>query len=160
MSDVIESFRSAMYAGGIDYGGPIRPDGKLHRVKAAGDQAPNSWYVLHVDGKGSAGAYGCWKRNLRATWSDDSDTLTADQRRRIHAELDRATRERMREEERRRQQARRMAVWIWGQAQPAERHPYLERKGVKMVPRPSGIPRLPGGAASQPQGRVALAPVH
>ena len=134
MSDVINSFRSAMHAGGIDYGGPIRPDGKLHRIKSASDQAQNSWYVLHVDAKGTAGAFGCWKRNISDKWCDQNAPMGAEQRRRIHAEIERANRQRAEEEKRCKQAARRAALWIWSQAQSLEAHPYLDKKGVRVFP--------------------------
>lgn len=36
-------FRTAMRVAGLDYAGPIHPDGKLHRIKVEGDKARNSW---------------------------------------------------------------------------------------------------------------------
>ena len=49
MSNALEMFRIAMTAKGIEHTGQIYADDKLHRFKAEGDDARNSWYVLHRD---------------------------------------------------------------------------------------------------------------
>jgi len=59
-----DAFRAAMRAAGLDYTGPITADGKLHRFKAEGDSARNSWLVLHA-GPPATGAFGCWKRGFK-----------------------------------------------------------------------------------------------
>jgi putative DNA primase/helicase len=53
-----------MRQAGLDYNGDNVPDDKLHRFKAEGDHAANSWYVLHAN-QPTAGAFGCWKRGIR-----------------------------------------------------------------------------------------------
>src|SRR4051794_26443492 len=64
-----DRLRTAMAAHGLDYAGPIYPDGKLYRIKVAGDCERNSWYVLHA-GPPNAGAFGCWKRGVKETWCE------------------------------------------------------------------------------------------
>ena len=66
----IESdFRDAMCAAGIETDATIIADGVIHRVHVEGDKprTVNGWYVLHADGI-PAGAFGCNKRGIRATW--------------------------------------------------------------------------------------------
>ena len=54
---------------GLTWAGQIVQDGKLHRFKAEGDHAANSWYVLFPGKPFVAGAYGCWKRQFQENWS-------------------------------------------------------------------------------------------
>jgi len=64
--NTIENFRAVLHAKGIAYAGPIHPDGKLHRFKAEGDRAKNSWYVFHpaTGTAPSIAVFGCWKRGI------------------------------------------------------------------------------------------------
>ncbi len=48
-TEVVNQFRQAVQAAGLDYPGEIIADGNLHRIKVNGDRSPNSWYVLHPD---------------------------------------------------------------------------------------------------------------
>jgi phage/plasmid primase-like uncharacterized protein len=66
--NLTEEFRSAMASHGLNYAGPIYEDGKLHRVKCEGDSDNCAWYVLHPANPVSAGAYGCWKRQIKENW--------------------------------------------------------------------------------------------
>jgi len=59
-----------MGASGLDYNGPILQDGRLHRVKCEGDGDADSWYVLHPPDPIAAGAFGCWKRQVKQTWRE------------------------------------------------------------------------------------------
>jgi putative DNA primase/helicase len=64
MADVIDQFRSAMRAAGIDPPGVIEADGELHRFSTNGtDSDKAGWYVFHM-GDVPAGAFGCWRRGL------------------------------------------------------------------------------------------------
>jgi len=64
-----EHFRGALRAAGLDYAGPIMADGKLHRFRVEGDHNRNAWCVFH-SGPTTAGAFGCWKRDIDETWCD------------------------------------------------------------------------------------------
>lgn len=64
-----------MRAAGLNHAGPIHADGKLHRFKAEGDKARNSWFVLHA-GPPAAGAFGCWKRGLKENWHGGKSDLS------------------------------------------------------------------------------------
>ncbi|MCX7827386.1 MAG: hypothetical protein N2689_17790, partial [Verrucomicrobiae bacterium] len=65
--NLIEAFRDAMRRAGLDHGGVVIADGKLHRFRAGDDHRANSWYVLHAD-EPAAGAFGCWKRDIKGKW--------------------------------------------------------------------------------------------
>lgn len=66
MKEIIAAFQSAMKKAGL-YTDVIEADGKLHRFKAPEDNKANSWYVL-FDGEVAAGAFGCWKRDIKKKW--------------------------------------------------------------------------------------------
>ncbi len=121
-----EGLRAAMQRAGLDSTGLIVADGKLHRFKASGDRERNSWYVLHV-GPPTAGAFGCWKRDIKEVWCESN-------RQRSEAEW-REVRHRWQdadyEQERRQSKAREVAVWILGRSTKGIAHGYLAQKGVK-----------------------------
>lgn len=127
-----EGFRAAMRSAGIDYAGRIETDGTLHRVKAEGDRHPNSWYILHA-GPPAAGAFGCWKRDLKETWCERRNGDSYAQ-----AEWD-SIRRRWREAQVQREQfeaelhgkARRVAQRVLARSKPVHQHPYLTAKAVK-----------------------------
>ena len=127
-----DNFRAAMRAEGLDYAGPIQADGRLHRFKAEGDHARNSWYVLH-DGTPAAGAFGCWKRGFKKTWCDRDGSLSPAEWQAVRQRWEAAEREREQSETARHAKARSMAAWIFKRSQPARpQHPYLSQKGVKI----------------------------
>ena len=133
MSAALETFRSAMFAAGLDFAGKIIPDGKLHRFKAAGDHENNSWYVLHV-GTPIAGAFGCWKRGFKETWCEKRrENFTDAEWRAIRDNWKLAEAERERAEAGRHARARKVAAWILSRSRPARTlHRYLTRKAVKI----------------------------
>ncbi len=127
-----ENFRAALRVEGLDYAGLIQDDGKLHRFKAEGDHARNSWYVLHA-GTPAAGAFGCWKRGFKKTWCDRDGSLTPVEWQTVRQRWEAAERERAQSEAARHAKARSMAAWIFKRSQPTRpEHPYLTRKGVKI----------------------------
>ncbi|MBI2926405.1 MAG: hypothetical protein HYY24_11980 [Verrucomicrobia bacterium] len=69
MTETLEQFRREMSHRGLDYAGPILADGKLHRFKAKGDKARNSWFILFPDPP-LAGAFGCWQQGLTGKWCE------------------------------------------------------------------------------------------
>jgi putative DNA primase/helicase len=126
----IGSIIAAFRAHGLDYDGEIIADGRLHRFKAAGDHERNSWYALN-GGPPMAGAFGCWKRGIKEKWHDRSRILSQAEWNEVRLRWQEAERECERAEVERHAQARKTAAWILTRAQPAQSHPYLERKGVK-----------------------------
>ena len=130
--NVIEDFRAAMRAAGLDYDGPIIADGKLHRFKAEGDRDRNSWYVLHI-GPPAAGAYGCWKRGFKESWCNRNGQLSQDEWNRVREQWKQAEREREESVQARHAKARKSAAWILSRSRPARTlHRYLSSKGVKV----------------------------
>lgn len=126
--NAVENFRTAMRAAGLDYTGPIQPDGKLHRIKVGDDQARNSWYVLHA-GTLAAGAFGCWKRSFKETWCDRNGDLSQVEWQDVRQRWAEAERERERTEVERHAKARSVAAWILNRSRPARTlHCYLTRK--------------------------------
>ena len=126
-----ESFGSAMHLAGLDHAGPLVADGKLHRFKAEGDHARNSWYVLHA-GPPAAGAFGCWKRGLKENWCGRYGDLSQRQWETVRRQWREAEAERERIEAERQTKAREVAAWIMRRARHASAtHPYLVAKAVK-----------------------------
>jgi P4 family phage/plasmid primase-like protien len=132
MNAVAETFRDVMQRAGLVYMGPIAADGRLHRFKASGDRARNSWFVLH-DGTPAAGAFGCWKRQTKETWCDrDSTQLSIAEREAVRRRLRESEAERERVEKLRRRKARKIADWILSRSTAADRsHGYLVAKRVQ-----------------------------
>src|SRR5690348_1457793 len=111
-----ELFRQAMLRSGLTLNLHIVADGKLHRFKADGDKARNSWYVLHA-GPPAAGAFGCWKRGINETWCDRSGReLTPGERKRIQQRWVEAERQRQHAEAERQTKTRETAAWILNRA--------------------------------------------
>jgi len=128
-----ESFRDAMRRAGINHAAPIVGDGKLHRFRADGDHARNSWYVLHGDTP-AAGAFGCWKRQIKETWRErGGQQLTPSERDALRRRVAQIEAERERADAERREDARKGAAWILGKAGPPDGNGYLQRKGVKAL---------------------------
>ena len=126
-----ETFRAAMRAAGLDFAGPITPNGQLHRFKAGGDRARNSWFVLHA-GPPAAGAFGCWKRGTKENWHGSKGDLSQAQWETVRRQWREAEAARERTEAGQQEKARAVAAWILRRAKPANAaHPYLAAKAVK-----------------------------
>jgi putative DNA primase/helicase len=125
-----ESFRAAMSAEGIDYTNQIYPDGKLHRFKAGGDNARNSWYVFHP-GPPAAAAFGCWKRAFKQTWCERNGSLSQGEWIEVRRRWQEAEREHERTKTARQKKARSIAAWILARAKLVAAHGYLNRKQVQ-----------------------------
>jgi putative DNA primase/helicase len=127
-----EIFRTALQESGIEYHGPIYVDGKLHRIKADGDHSKNSWYVLYP-GSPVAGAYGCWKRDLKQTWCERNGSLTESERKSVGHRWQQAGTKLAAETVARQERARKIAAFILNRSRPASiLHRYLARKHVKV----------------------------
>ncbi len=131
--EIARTFREAMEAEGIAFKGSLTADGLIHRVHITGHRtgSRNGWYVLHLDGI-PAGAYGDYKRDLKAKWTmKGARPLTRAERAELaaKAKADRAQRDA--EERARQAKAADRALVTWEAAAPAtDDHPYLKRKGV------------------------------
>jgi putative DNA primase/helicase len=127
-----ETFRAALRQSGIEYSGPFLIDGKLHRFKADGDHAKNSWYVLY-SGSPVAGAYGCWKRDIKETWCEDNGSLTKEERQNVRHRRQEAKAKLKVETVQLQAKARKVAKRILSRSRPAVTlHRYLSRKRVKV----------------------------
>ncbi len=128
---VSESFQAAMRDAGLDCAGPLVADGRLHRFKATGDKARNSWFIL-FPGTPIAGAFGCWKRGFTEKWCERKSRLSPAEQADVSRRWREAERERKRTEKERHTQAQKTAAWILSHAGPATaEHPYLVAKGVQ-----------------------------
>src|SRR5690349_16861701 len=112
-----EEFRAAVSHAGLDYSGPIIPDGKLHRVNCSGDKKPNSWYVLHA-GPPAAGAFGCWKRGIKETWCERNRDLSQSEWDQVRRHWREAEEQREKIEAERRTKAKKTAAWILRKSKP------------------------------------------
>jgi putative DNA primase/helicase len=127
-----ESFRAAMSAHGIKYSGEIYFDGRLHRFKANGDNARNSWYVLY-NGSIAVGAFGCWKRGIKESWCERNGSLSLADSQRLRARRQEAEAKLKAETAALQKKARKRATWILNRSRPARTlHRYLARKCVKI----------------------------
>src|SRR5262245_32233056 len=118
-SNAVEAFRGAMAAAGIVWDGQIVADGKLHRFKAEGDHARNSWCVLYA-GPPAAGAFGCWKRGLKQTWCERNSSLSHADSQRVRQQWQEADAKLKAETTARQKKARRIATWIYERARPVK----------------------------------------
>lgn len=130
-NEIIEAFRSAMHAAGIRYSGPIDADGELHRVHLDGDRKgrKNGWFVLHLDGKKPAGAFGSHKGDFRHTWKADQPAkqLTAAELKKIQDAARQREKDRRQRERDKADLANR--IFVAGGPAPID-HPYLVLKGI------------------------------
>jgi len=146
----IDAFLAAMRAAGVGVPeGGVVADGRLHRFRGEGDKPgkENGWYVLHVDSRRPAGAFGSWRTGTSETWAAGTgERLTAAERAELRRKADEAKRQRD-AERRATQRSTATTVWDeWARAKPADpRHPYLVAKGVQ----PHGL---------RQRGRLLLVP--
>lgn len=133
MTDITTAFRQAMLDAGIPCESDIEADGILHRFHIPGDKPRtlNGWYVLYPDGI-PAGEFGSWKSGIQASWCHKPATqLSADEKKAIYDRRIAAQKAREAETEANQAAAAEEAAVIWDAAEPAESHPYTDRKGIK-----------------------------
>lgn len=127
-----ERFRQAIKDAGLTPPATITADGKLHRFASNGTRGDDGgWYIFHPD-EVPAGAYGCWRVGIKATWCAKTDTdLTSAERAAQRTRIAAMQAERERAEQQDQAEAASRASSIWHAATPApEDHPYLVRKHV------------------------------
>ena len=131
---ITEAFRDAIVASGLTPPKQIVPDSKLHRFSTNGKNKgdDSGWYILHPDPP-VAGAFGCWRSDIKQTWCAGKPEMMTDQERAAYRKRMHEIREQRDAEERKRQmEAALRAREIWDNAKPAPaNHPYLLRKKVK-----------------------------
>lgn len=77
-------------------------------------------------------AFGCWKRGLKETWCERTNTLSQAEWNDVRRRWCEAEAHRERVETERRTTARKTAKWIFARAKPVTTHAYLATKGVKV----------------------------
>jgi putative DNA primase/helicase len=127
-----EQFRTEILAAGLTAPEFIHTDGKLHRFSTNGKPSDNSgWYVFHPDGV-PAGAFGCWRQDVKREWcAKGLDSMTQAEREAHRQRTDGMRKQREEDTAKRHQQAAAVATQRWQAAKTASEHPYLGAKGVK-----------------------------
>ena len=108
-------------------------DGEIHRFKTDGDNAQNSWYVAHDNGKFQSGAFGCWKRDINEKFCSIEYThLTVEQKRRYAIQLSEQKRIAKLEKVKQQGYVQKQVTERFNNAitQGVNAHPYLQNKGV------------------------------
>lgn len=131
MSEPQEQFRTKMLAAGLDFRGPLVPDGRLHRFTSEGDHSRNSWYVLYA-GTPAAGAFGCWKRGIKETWCERTGQLSEAERNEARRHWQDAERQREQSGNERHAKAQKFAARIVQRAKRLTTHGYIMAKRVKV----------------------------
>lgn len=131
---IIDDFRNAMRAAGIEYSGEIITDnGKINRFDVGGDRrgSRNGFYTLFTDGL-PAGNFGSWKLGINENWcAKSSQQMTNDERQAYQQRIKQIRAQREADEKERHKAASDLANTIWEAAEPAnDNHPYLLRKRV------------------------------
>jgi putative DNA primase/helicase len=130
-ADIIDQFRRAMQAAGIDPPDEIIADGRLRRFSTSGKGSDDAgWFVVYPDGV-PAGAFGCWRSGISETWRADlGRRLTPEELAETRRRLERARAEAESERKVQQDNAARRAGELWLKASHARRHPYLTAKKV------------------------------
>ena len=129
----LDAFLQEIEKAGLTPPATIIADGQLHRFASNGDRADDAgWYTYFPD-ETPAGVFGCWRKNVKQTWSSKADsTLTTAERDRQRARFDEVRRQREQDEQRRHAEAAQRAQQLLSRAKPAPaNHPYLRRKGIQ-----------------------------
>ena len=131
VSNALEQFQAAIQSAGLTPPTAIVADGKLHRFATNGKADDDSgWYVLHGDGV-PAGAFGCWRSDIRQTWcAKSAHMMNKGERATYRKRIENIQRER--EEER--AAAVEQAQELWNQGRNVKYFPdfpYLKKKQVQ-----------------------------
>ena len=132
--DPRQEFAEALREAGLELNGLPEMDGRLYRVRAAGDGRGerSGWYVGHADGH-PAGSFGDWRTGDSRLWKSQRPVtaLGAADRARLRAETAQRRLEREQQAEMQHEAAVDAIAAHLGMAAPAPAdHPYLAGKGV------------------------------
>ena len=147
MRDHREEFRQAIAAAGLTPPDTIEPTngGRPKRFATNGQRGDDAgWYVYFEDER-PAGAFGCHRTGIEATWSAKADTqLTPNEREAFAKRMQEAAIARAAEHWEAEAKRRQLASEIWGSCEAApEDHGYLHRKGIRIA-RPAALSRRSG----------------
>lgn len=137
-ADVVQEFLNAMAAHDIRPAASISDAllaGKFVRFRAEGDGRPNSWAVLHQDGR-PAGAFGCNKRQVKETWKANAErrVFTKEDRKAYAIEMAAKREAAAAEKAAVAEAVAQRAASLLGRADEADpTHPYLQRKQINGV---------------------------
>jgi putative DNA primase/helicase len=130
-SPVIQQFEAALTGRGLALHRRLVADGRIHRCDAKGKHGRGDGsYLLHLDGIIPAGGFQNWQDG--AGWEnwrfDPGRDLTSGEQTELKQKIAAARRSRDEDVARNRAIAREKAAWLWNNARPVARHPYLVRK--------------------------------
>jgi len=129
LADIIDQFRHAMQASGINPPEEIVADGILHRfstnAKRSSDDA--GWYVLYSDIP--VGVFGDCRMGITKEWRANRLTSEEESEVRRRIEIARSEAETLLRE--RAERAAKLAAAIWKAAKPVSEHRYLMRKHIE-----------------------------
>lgn len=133
VSNALEQFQAAIQSAGLTPPTAIVADGKLHRFATNGKADDDSgWYVLHGDGI-PAGAFGCWRSDIKQAWCAGKPQAMTATERAAHAKRV-AELQQIRKDEEAKQyaDAAKRAQAILKQGIPVKpNHPYLKKKNIE-----------------------------
>ena len=132
MNVVINQFRQAIEAAGLEPPIEIVDDGVIHRFSTDGKPThKNGWYILHTDDI-AAGAFGDWREGFTQNWCSKADKSMTEADQIAHRERVKAM-QRQREDDlaHRQELAAVDALKRWTAATPCTQHNYLTRKGIQ-----------------------------
>ena len=132
MNNVLDEFRQAITAAGLEAPDVIHDDGAIHRFSPSGrgnDEA--GWYVLHSDDV-AAGAFGDWRAGLSSTWCAKSSEAMSPAERDMHRQRMAAMKaQRDADKLQTQQRASESAMRRFNDAMPCTQHGYTGMKGVQ-----------------------------
>ena len=121
----------------IDYGFGIHQiisDGNIHRFRLKGEKSKTGWYVGFKDGDFEAGAFGCWKSNIKVTVCNiEESNFTHEQKRQYAQKMAKKSWQNEININNRHKNAKNEINKLWGQLSTKEldTHPYLVKKQIK-----------------------------
>jgi putative DNA primase/helicase len=133
MNNLVDQFRQAIAATGLDAPDVIHEDGAIHRFSTNGKRGDESgWYVLYLDCV-AAGSFGDWRSGLVSSWCSKTTTDMTQAEQDAHRSRVQAMRaQRDADLAQRHQQTSESAALQWAQAWPAPaNYPYLVAKGIR-----------------------------
>ncbi len=127
----VEEFRTAMAAHGMNYAGPLKDDGALHRFSCEDSDSNSCWYVLHPPDPISAGAFGCWRRQIDEKWRSGNGQVDPRELGALRKKWQEADSQRARDDAARHERMAVKAVDYIAQCKLVTTHNYLDLKKVQ-----------------------------
>ena len=127
-----EEFRRVLVDSGLLPGDVTAESGKIVRCQVAGDKAnqKSGWFVFYNDDL-PAGAFGNWRSGDMGNWCVKAEVaMSPAEAMAYRHKMDKARETREAERAKLASEAAKSALEQWGKAAVADKHPYLEAKGV------------------------------